>query len=283
MTVAARKPASVRDLPKFDRAPVTEVALSLQFDPLPGLQIHHFGLLWNLYKERYPRVESHPPIDRAIEVFQREPVMRPAVTFELVNPFMTPRVWFLSETGSDLLQVQRDRFIVNWRKTKPEDTYPHFEQLRETMVQRFELFAGFVRENKLGEIVPNQCEVTYINQIETCSVWNHHAQVGKVLNVMTPEFKEKSLPTPELFRFSAQFVMGDPEAPTGRLHLEFQPVFRASDRKPIYAMNLTARGKPLSEDFDGAVAFFDVGRSTIVRGFKDLTTPEMHKEWGLNG
>lgn len=284
MTVAARKTTSSPqgDLPKFDKAPVTEVALSLQFDPLPRLQIHHFGLLWKLYEARYPKVESHPPIDRTIEVFQREPVFQPAVTFELVNPFMTPRVWFLSETGSELLQIQRDRFIVNWRKAKPEHVYPHYEHIRAMMVREFETFSAFVRDAKLGEIVGNQCEVTYINQIETCWHWDHHAQVGRVLNVMTPEFKEESLPTPELFRFSAQYLMGTADAPTGRLHLDFQPAFRASDRKPIYAMNLTARGKPMGSGFQGALDFFDVGRSNIVRGFRDLTTPEMHKEWGLN-
>src|SRR6266571_798389 len=48
MTVAASKASApaAPGLPGFKNPPVSEVALSLQFDPLPGLQIHHFGLLW---------------------------------------------------------------------------------------------------------------------------------------------------------------------------------------------------------------------------------------------
>lgn len=285
MTVATSKPSSVSatNLPKFKNPPVTEVALSLQFDTLPGLQIHHFGLLWSQFRDRFSKVESHPPIERAVEVFQREPVIQPTVTFELVNPFMTPRVWFVNEARSELLQIQRDRFIVNWRRVKAEDKYPNYEYIRAMMEREFATFSTFVSENKLGDIVFNQCEVTYINQIQPCSIWERHAQVGKVLNVMAPEFKDENLPTPELFRFSAQYIMGKADAPDGRLHLDFQPAFRASDRKPIFAMNLTARGKPMGDGIAGALAFFDDGRSNIVRGFRALTTPDMHKEWGLNG
>lgn len=284
MTVAASRtlPSSTAGLPKFKNPPVSEVALSLQFDTLPGLQLHHLGLLWTKYRDRFPKEESHPPIERAVEVFQREPVVRPAVTFELVSPSMTPRVWFVSDAGSELLQIQRDRFIVNWRRVNPDDKYPHYEHIRDLMEREFSTFAAFVLEHKLGDIVCNQCEVTYINQIQTCDVWDRHAQVGKVLNVMAPEFKEEKLPTPELFRFSAQYIMGQADTPIGRLYLEFLPIFRASDRKPIFAMNLTARGKPLGEGFAGALEFLDAGRSNIVRGFRSLTTPDMHKEWGLN-
>jgi hypothetical protein len=146
----------------------------------------------------------------------------------------------------------------------------------------FIIFAKFVAAQKLGNIVPNQCEVTYINQIQTGSVWERHSQVGRVLNVMAPEFNDESLPTPEQFRFSAQYLMGDSNAPIGRLHLDFHPAFRAVDRSPIFAMNLTARGKPLGDGFDGVARFMDVGRENIVRGFRALTTPAMHKEWGLD-
>src|SRR5260221_610467 len=132
MTVTASKSSpqtELQRLPGFKNPPVSEVALSVQFDPLPGLQIHHFGLLWN--------------------------------------------------------------------------------------------------------------------QIQPCEVWEKHAQVGRVLNVMAPEFREEKLPTPELFRFTAQYVMGENDAPIGRFHLDFQPAFRTADKRPIFRMNLVARGKPI--------------------------------------
>ena len=285
VTITASKTSGsyASGLPGFANPPVNEVVLSVQFDPLPSLQIHHFGLLWNEFRARFPKVESHPPIDRAIETFQREPAVQRQITFELVNPFMAPRVWFVSPAGNELLQIQRDRFIVNWRRVKPDDKYPRYPHVRSMFEREFQIFAAFVAQQKLGDIVTNQVEVTYINQIQPCAVWDRHAQVGRVLNVMAPEFKDEKLPTPELFRFSAQYVVGPTDAPIGRLHLDFQPGFRGSDRKAIFAMNLTVRGKPMGDGLAGALKFMDVGRENIVRGFHALTTPAMHKEWGFHG
>lgn len=268
-------------LPHFRSPPVSEVVLSVQFDPLSKLQIHHFGLLWLEFRARFPKVESRPPIDRQVETFHKEPAGQPQIAFELVNPFITPRVWFVSETGCELLQVQQDRFIVNWRRIKLEK-YPRYPHVKSMLEREFAIFSDFVSEQKLGSIVANQCEVTYINQIEPGSVWEKHSQVGRVLNIMAPEFNDETLPTPEQFRFSAQYIMGDSGSPVGRLHLDFHPAFRAVDRKPIFAMNLTARGKPMGEGFPGVMKFMDVARQNIVRGFQALTTADMHKEWGLD-
>jgi hypothetical protein len=42
---------------------------------------------------------------------------------------------------------------------------------------------------------------------------------------------------------------------------------------------MIARGKPLSPDVDGALRFLNIGHEWIVRGFTELTTPEMHSKW----
>jgi uncharacterized protein (TIGR04255 family) len=285
MATAAQHAQSSSDvaLPNFRDPPVTEVALSVQFDPLPGVQIHHFGLLWNEFQKRFPKVETHPPIERTVETFNREPIVKPPIQFELVNPFSEPRVWFVGASGNELVQIQRDRFVANWRRVKPEDRYPRYDHVRRLFEEQYRVFEKFAAEHKLGTIAPNQCEVTYVNQIQPGSVWGRHAEVGKVLNVMAPDFNDETLPTPELFRFSAQYVMGSPDAPIGRLHLNFQPAFRNVDRKPIFAMNLTARGRPMGDGFRGVLTFIDQGRADIVRGFRALTTKDMHKEWGLDG
>jgi len=61
-----RRPA---DLPDFERPPVTEVVLSLQFASLPGLKNVHAGLLWQHFSTRYPNVEEYPPIAPVFETF----------------------------------------------------------------------------------------------------------------------------------------------------------------------------------------------------------------------
>ena len=47
-----------------------------------------------------------------------------------------------------------------------------------------------------------------------------------------------------------------------------------ADNKPMYAMNLTARGM-----YGTFIEFFDIGRRSIVKSFECLTTEHMHSIW----
>ena len=46
-------------------------------------------------------------------------------------------------------------------------------------------------------------------------------------------------------------------------------------------VQLFARGAPIGDGLEGALAFLDLGHDWLVRAFKSLTTLEMHKEWGM--
>ena len=74
-------------------------------------------------------------------------------------------------------------------------------------------------------------------------------------------------------------ILAEEGKPIGRLHVALQPAWKKADNSPILVMTLTARGAPLGEDIEGAFAFFELGRRWIVKGFADLTTPEMHRAW----
>lgn len=90
------------------------------------------------------------------------------------------------------------------------------------------------------------------------------------------------LPKAEDIAVRFRYIIPDEAGkPIGRLHVVFQPAWRTTDSTPIFTMNLTARGKPLTADIDGAFAFFDLGRRWIVKGFAELTTKVMQEEiWG---
>jgi hypothetical protein len=44
-------------------------------------------------------------------------------------------------------------------------------------------------------------------------------------------------------------------------------------------LRLTARGLPDGQDLDGVLAWMDLGREWIVRGFADITSPSAHALW----
>jgi hypothetical protein len=81
----------------------------------------------------------------------------------LVPPM--PRHWFETESGEHLVQLQPDRIIHNWRQRNPEMQYPRYETVREKFVPEVGKLAALLRKEQIGEIRPNQCEVTYINTI----------------------------------------------------------------------------------------------------------------------
>ena len=101
----------LEDLPDFRNPPLVETVLSLQFQPLRGFKSVHVGLLWHQFRDTFPLIEEHPPLDVFHETFGVPPPGQVEVTIEEKPPL--PRVWFLDESETKLIQIQADRFIHN--------------------------------------------------------------------------------------------------------------------------------------------------------------------------
>lgn len=261
-----------QQLPTFSDPPVVETVLSAQFEPIAGLKVSHFGLYWREIADRFPNTEERAEVKAVIETFLEAPNFESSVHFEALDVPPMPRVWFINEVGTEVVQVQRDRFIKNWREQGSGDAYPRYPNLRMRFDADFAHFTDFVKTNALGNIVVNQCEVTYVNHVEGISA----SDVAKVFSIVVPA--PGSHPGPiEAFSYSSRFVIKDRDGnPVGRLHVGIQSTKRATDGKPIIAMNLTARGQVGS-----GLDFLDVGREWIVKSLKELTLAEMHEKWGL--
>ena len=270
-------------LPEFANPPVVEVALSVQFDPLPELRTPQLGLLWQTVRERFPRIEEHPPLEPSVETFGTRPAAEPGVRFEMTRQLPVPRVWFLNREGTELIQVQPDRFVHNWRKLGSEQTYPRYEKhIRPKFVNELAAFRQFLEREHLGEFKANQCEVTYVNHIIAGRGWERPGELFRVLNLCAGGSLDP-LPRsdPEELRMNGSFVIPDIAGePIGRLRFAIEPAFRSSDGQPLFVMNLVARGQPMEGADDPILAFLDLGRKWIVNGFTALTNPEMHKIWG---
>jgi len=267
-------------LPEFDKPPVTEVVLGVQFEKLDSLQTPQLGYVWRSYRDRFPKTEEQPPLDTVVEQFGPQSGRRRGVRLELSSVPPHPRLWFLNEAGTELVQVQQDRFIRNWRKQEDTDEYPRYRNLRELFCQDFEAFCGLVESEQWGGIEPNQCEVTYVNIIPAGEGWQDHGELDKVLTVFSVGYSDDCLGKPEEATVSLQFVLKQEDGePAGRLHIAANPVYRVSDKRAAVRLTLTARGRPAGDGIDGVMHFLDRGHEAIVRGFTSITTPEMHRVW----
>src|SRR5690348_6823882 len=151
-------PDTARQLPEFAKPPVVEVACSIQFELIKELHVGLLGLLWEEYRERYPVVQEQAPLQTPREQFTGTP---PRFGFSMTGTFPMPRVWFLTEDGQRLVQVQRDHFIVNWRKLDTGAAYPRYPHLRDSLIEEIELFQQFLADEGLAPIRAIQAELTY--------------------------------------------------------------------------------------------------------------------------
>ena len=153
-----------KDLPDFRKPPVAETVLSLQFEPISGLTSAHLGVLWTRFRQDLPLIEEHPQLPPVFEKFDPPSSGQVEVMIEEKPPL--PRVWFVNENKTkELIQMQSNRFIHNWRKLEGMKPYPHYEPIREKFRSEVAVLEAFLEDEKLGILAVDQFEVTYVNHI----------------------------------------------------------------------------------------------------------------------
>lgn len=274
--------ARPKPLPDFDRPPLDEMVLSIQFAELP-LKNYHSGLLWLKLRHEYPLVEEQAPLSPVFETFGALRPVPATAEIQFLPPEAMIRYWFVSKDGNQLLQFQRDRLIHNWRRRAPEDVYPRYEPLRARFESEILSVQEFLREYEVGDIRCNQCEVTYINSIGPNPETDDPVRdLAKVFTIWREQYNDGDLERIERGRFGATYlILPDSGAePSGRLHVVANPGIRTRDSAPTIQLNITARGKPRDETLAAALDWLDLGHASVVRSFAAITTKSMHKVWG---
>jgi uncharacterized protein (TIGR04255 family) len=148
------------DLPDYSQPPVTKVVVGVQFNSIERFITAHVGGLWELFKDEFPEAEEHPPVMPTFETFGQTTPMLSGLALGFPPLFAMQRSFFVNGDKTQVLQVQKDRFLHNWRKVGDATTYPRFERILATFRDGLERFISFVSHLRLGAFEPNQCEVT---------------------------------------------------------------------------------------------------------------------------
>jgi uncharacterized protein (TIGR04255 family) len=264
-------------MPSYAKPPVIEVVWSVQFAELRWLLAAHTGLFWQRIRDRYPDCQEQAPLAHVVE---QEALFAPAVQqMQMLSAPPLSRQWYISGSGNELVQLQRDRFCCNWRQVRRGDAYPRYAHMRDAFESNWRTFCDFVAD--VGKEAPSvdQCEMTYINHVDQGQGWESLAQVGEVFHMVQWQAETSSLPGPETL--GARVSFGLPQV-RGRLHVSLRHGMRTEDgsgEQQLLVLELTARGAPLETDVDGLLAWYEAARGSIVRAFTELTTPSMHARW----
>ena len=261
--------------PDFDRPPLIEQAITVAFDRLEQFSIGDFGLFWSYIKDRFSQTEAQQPLDPRIEQFEG---FRPErMTFRLLDANTLPRCFYRSEDGTEVIQIQPDRFTYNWQKG--EEAYPHSEATMKRFRAFFAKFCGFVMDRGWPPLNITQCELVNLNVIPVKDFGETFADAALAAFCLPqPSVSMECLPV-ESYIINNQHLIMHEGKPAGRLYVQLSPVLRVEDDQKAYRLELTARGAPLAPE-NGITSFFELARYAVNLGFLGATTKHAREFWG---
>ena len=263
-------------LPSFAQPPLDEVAAGMQFTPLP-MKAADVGAWHALIAEDYPNTLDVPALPPSFETFGPALIM-PPFPFN-VSVGLLPRSWFVSLNDEHLVQLQADRLLVNWRIRPSGGAYPRYIEVRRRLLAASETLLEFCRQREFPPLMPNQCELTYFNKVplpEDAEWGDLDRLFSGMLLTPGPEWRSRFSDGHLLLRTELRH---EDQIPFGRLQIECMPTLIDLSQK-AWALNLTVRGRPETEDLSGVVAFLDMAHVQIVTCFTSITNREMHSHWG---
>lgn len=252
-------------LPKFTKPPVIEVVISVEFVPLAELNVVQLVQISEQWRDTYPLVTPQPPILS---------VPPPGSMLSGVGISINDtnvRLWLTDESGHELLQLQNDRLVLNWRRQEdPDATYPSYKQLREVFAQRWEEFVGRLPTG--ARLRPLTAEVTFVNKLEAVD----GAPPGQLSGFIAP-LSAPDLPGEETSTIQTQLQYLVPISGDAPGQLIVTAVASSSGAQLNVACRLGLVGDTALDRIMGAL---DAAHASCVQGFTNITTIEMHAAWG---
>ncbi len=163
-------------LERLAAPPIVEVVCGVSFEPVPALDPLTIGWYALERVEQYPNHQSHPPITD------------PGVL--LVGPTTPVRVWLVSADEVFLLQVQHDRFFLNWRARGSE--YPRFNEhdgepgILQRVLDEFERFSRFCSERLKTPLQVRRTELAKVDHLVAGVHWTGADDLRLLVPALVP-------------------------------------------------------------------------------------------------
>jgi uncharacterized protein (TIGR04255 family) len=184
--------------PTLERPPIVEVVCGVVFEPveLDGLVL---GIYWDERKKDFPLRALQPALTDSFEF--------------VVGPALPQRALLTSGDNVHVLQIQHDRFFLNWRATGA--SYPRFSTrgaqvgLRDQFLREYELLSAFCSRRGMS-LKPKRVELSKIDVVGESKYWNGIDDLAKLLPI-TGTFTHGEGPRGR--EFSISFVEHDESGP----------------------------------------------------------------------
>jgi uncharacterized protein (TIGR04255 family) len=247
---------------KFRFPPINELVIGVYFNaPLLGLRAEHIGVFWHRIRERFPKVSQRGPIVPQGEAVQAALATAPEEVYPL------PRFWLSSADETMLVQLQRNAFLLNWRKR--DQVYPRYEAVKQEFDRVYAIFAEFVRETVRQEFEIEAAELTYINLAG--EYWSGVTGIADVIPTFRTidigiEGAELTSTTQSTVWKVAKDLMLTAKVQTGTL---------TADKRPALVFELNAKGRLGAATKAEAEEWFRRAHETTGKAFRGMTSPDI--------
>lgn len=252
----------------FDNPPINEVVIATHFDPpMTALRNEHIGLFWREIRDDFPSVQQR---------FPTVPPILPPMDTEDDEIFPMPRYWFIAGDDINLLQIQKDALMLNWRRMNAN--YPGYSRIKAVFDRYYTVLSDFVATEFGIGLGITSCELTYVNVLEPSELWSASRDTERVINSFwVPDAGLPLLVYPD---FNCRF--GYHVEDDLRIDIAMRSgVAVQQPNIPTLAFEIKATGQPEPRTKSRADAWFDRAHDAVGKCFLHLTTSEVQKLWGI--
>ncbi len=255
---------------RFKNPPINELIIGVYFNPpIIPLRSEHIGLLWSRFRDDFPKVEQREPL--FVGAFGNPSAQITSNEF----PFM-PRYWFVSEDEVNLIQIQKDAFLLNWRKREAE--YPHFDEHLKPSFDKYLLeFKEFLHDEfGKSDIKIGLCELTYVDLIEPCDFWRGPQDTSRLIpSFVTPDFE---IETGSTTAFNC--VFHHEAGPELQLRTSIRTaVSTAEPKSPRLVLEFKALGQPAVAGTSGMDKWYNRAHDVIISQFLGMTDEQIQRTY----
>ncbi|MCY3826204.1 MAG: TIGR04255 family protein [Candidatus Dadabacteria bacterium] len=253
---------------KFQNPPINELIITTYFNPpISNLRNEHIGIFWSRIKEDFPESSQQIPIGGAEGIVDVNNEISPM-----------PRYWFISKDKINLLQVQKNALMLNWRRK--ETDYPRFNAcLKPAFDKYFSMFSEFVRNHTdTPELTIDLCQLTYINVIKSCAFWSGPQDTQHVIPSFSfPSSRITSFPP--AFNCSYMFDLLPDLQLVVRVRNNVVTSAESGEAEPVLIMEIQANGRLGKAGKLETDPWFDHAHELINKCFLEITNPEIQRQY----
>lgn len=248
--------------------------MGVQFSPLVDFTAAHFGRFWDVLGDEWVNPKDLPPIADQFELFdQPAPNQGFSFRFNVGQVASTGRMQLTKNTSDRIIQVQNSRMHLNWSRT--DKLKPSYGELHTEFEDCYEKFSRFLRERSLGDLRPNQWEVTYVDCFKKGEFWSDPKDWKLIFPGLFGSLFDFDAIDLKLNHRNAYWVF-ELKDKKGRLHVRAQSNV-GPDNVETLLVDWTARGP--ASTFVEVKQGLKIGKEAAVAAFFKAASSEIVASW----